>query len=210
SHPKFSDLMRAVSGWPGNMRDPGALTAEAHIAQAPEKTTVSDAKIAIGRERASAVAEIAKVDGRTHVSARITDIAMDLDKLLPPAAPAPAAAKPGRGGVAASPWSQEEVTWSFLKGWNGEVSVAGSAFAARGVALQDFSARIVVADDAAELTDWQGKIFGAPGQLFLRLAATPEPSVQGQLAVTGADFRGVVAAIDGGRTSLKSSGPAAV
>jgi hypothetical protein len=102
------------------------------------------------------------------------------------------------------------VNWSFLQGWNGEVSVAGSAFAARGVALQDFSARIVVADDAAELTDWQGKIFGAPGQLFLRLAAAPQPSVQGQIAVNRADFRGLIAALNGGRTNIKSSGTADV
>jgi uncharacterized protein involved in outer membrane biogenesis len=78
------------------------------------------------------------------------------------------------------------------------------------VQLQDFSVRILVEDGAAELADWDGKIFGAPGQLGLRISAIPEPSVQGQIAVKGADFRALIAALNGGRTSLKSSGTADV
>ncbi|MCA0201546.1 MAG: AsmA family protein [Proteobacteria bacterium] len=214
AHPRFSDLMKTASSWPANMRDPGALAAQVRIMQEAGKTTISDAKISIGRDRISGSAEITEVDGRKHVNARLTDIALDLDRLLPPDAPVqapakPASAKPAQVPVAAaSPWSQDKIKWSFLKGWNGEVSVAGSSFAARGVQLGDFSARIVVADNAAELADWQGKIFGAPGQFFLRLAASPEPSFQGQLVVNRADFRALVTALNGGRTSLKSSGTA--
>jgi len=212
AHPRFSDLMKTASSWPANMRDPGALAAQVRIAQETGKTTISDARITIGRDRISGSAEVTDADGRMRIDARLTDIALDLDRLLPPDAPAPPPAKaiPAKPAPAtpASPWSQDEIKWSFLRGWSGEVSVAGPSFAARGVQLQDFSARIVVADSAAELADWQGKIFGAPGQFFLRLAANPEPSFQGQLAVNRADFRALVAALNGGRTNLKSSGTA--
>ncbi|MCC6914833.1 MAG: hypothetical protein IT566_14125 [Rhodospirillaceae bacterium] len=209
AHPRFSDLMKAAASWPANMRDPGPFAAQVRIAQETGKTSLSDAKITIGRDRVSGAAEITKADGRRQIDARLTDINLDLDRLLPPDAPAPAkppSAKPAP--APASPWSQDDIKWAFLKNWSGEIAVAGSSFAARGIQFQDFSARIVVADNAAELADWQGKIFGAPGQFFLRLAADPEPSLQGQLAVNRADFRALVAALNGGRTGLKSSGTA--
>ncbi len=217
SHPRFSDLMKAMTSWPANMRDPGALAAQVRIAQETGKTVIGDAKVSIGRDRISGSAEVTEVDGRKQINVRLTDIALDLDRLIPPDQPAPAKtapAKPGSTPTAAapvtpvSPWSQDEIKWSFLKGWSGEVAVAGPSFAVRGVQLQDFSARVIVADNAAELADWQGKIFGAPGQLFLRLAANPEPGLQGQVAVTRADFRALVTALNGGRTSIKSSGTA--
>lgn len=216
SHPRVADLMRATPhGWPANMRDPGALTFSAKVAQEPAKTTISEMRLSIGRDKVSGAAEISEVDGRTHVTASLTDIAFDLDRVLPAdtTATTVAAAKP-RAGAPAAPaaastvWSQDEVTWSFLKGWSGEISVAGSAFTARGVAVQDFSGRLVVTDDAMELADWQGKVFGAPGQLAFRIAASPVPSLQGQLSVTRADFRAVVNAINSGRSTLKSGGTA--
>ncbi|MGE3475046.1 MAG: AsmA family protein [Rhodospirillaceae bacterium] len=216
AHPRFSDLMKAAASWPANMRDPGPFAAQVRIAQETGKTSLSDAKITIGRDRVSGSAEVTKAGGRRQINARLTDINLDLDRLLPPDAPAPSPAKPSPAKPApakpapapASPWSQDDIEWAFLKNWSGEIAVAGSSFAARGVQVQDFSARIAVADNAAELADWQGKIFGAPGQLFLRLAANPEPSLQGQLAVNRADFRALVAALNGGRAGLKSSGTA--
>ncbi len=210
AHPRFSDLMRTLPhGWPANMRDPGALALAVNIAQEPGKTIVRDARLTIGRDKVTGAAEIAKVDGRTHVTANLTDIAFDLDRILP--RDASQVAPPPRSGApsaAPSAWSQDEVTWSFLVGWSGEISAAGSAFSARGLALQDFSARFAVADGAAELAEWQGKIFGAPGQLAFRMAALPVPSLQGQLTVNRADFRAVVNAINGGRSTLKSGGTA--
>jgi uncharacterized protein involved in outer membrane biogenesis len=212
NHPRFSELMRATPySWPPNMRDPGALALQAKITQESGKTTITEARLTVGKDRISGTADITKIDNRPQVTANLSDILLDLDRLLPPVEPVPARPAGGSAKPAPappSPWSQDEVTWSFLKGWAGEIAVAGPAFAARGVALQDFSARIVVADDVAELADWQGKIFGAPGQLSLRLAATPEPSLQGRLAVKRADFRALVAALNGGRTNLKSSGTA--
>ncbi|MGE3333213.1 MAG: AsmA family protein [Rhodospirillaceae bacterium] len=217
SHPRFSDLMKAMSSWPANMRNPGAFAAQVRIAQEAGKTVFGDAKVSIGRDRMSGSAEVTEVDGRKQINVRLTDIALDLDRLIPPDEPASAKTAPAKSGstpaaaapvTPASPWSQDEIKWSFLKGWSGEVAVAGPSFAARGVQLQDFSARLIVADNAAELADWQGKIFGAPGQLFLRLTANPEPSLQGQVAVTRADFRALVTALNGGRTSIKSSGTA--
>jgi hypothetical protein len=214
-HPRFSALMRATPySWPANMRDPGALAFQARIAQQSGKTAITEARLTVGKDCIAGTAEITTVDSRTHVTASLTDILLDLDRLVPPndaapARPAGGGAKPATASAApASPWSQDQVTWSFLKGWSGEIAVAGPAFAARGIALQDFSARILVGGDAAELADWQGKIFGAPGQLSLRLAATPEPALQGQLAVKRADFRALVAALNGGRTNLKSGGTA--
>lgn len=215
NHPRFSELMRATpASWPANMRDPGALSLQAKIVQESGKTTIADARLAVGRDRIAGGAVITRVDDRPQVTVHLTDILLDLDRLLPlnetaPARAASGAAKPAAAPTApVSPWSQDPVTWSFLKGWSGEITVAGPAFAARGVAVQNFSARIAVGDGAAELADWQGDIFGAPGQLSLRLAASPEPSLQGQLAVKRADFRGLVAALNGGRTNLKSGGTA--
>ena len=215
NHPRFSELMRATPySWPANMRDPGALALQARVAQESGKTTVTEARLTVGKDRIAGMADITRIDARTQVTASLTDILLDLDRLLPPneaapARPAGVGAKPAAApATSPSPWSQDEVTWSFLKGWSGEIAVGGPSFTARGVALQDFSARIVVADDAAELADWQGNVFGAPGQLSLRLVATPEPALQGQLTVQRADFRALVAALNGGRTNLKSSGTA--
>lgn len=209
AHPKFSEIMRAASAWPANARDPGAFALQARIVQDPDKTTISDARLTIGRDRIAGSAEILRADGRTQVTASLTDILFDLDRVMPPMPPAPARPATTGAAPAADAAPAEQETWTFLQGWSGDISVAGPGFTARGVQLQDFSARIVVADDAAELADWQGKIFGAPGQLALRLTATP-PAVQGQLTVNKADFRALVAAVNGGRTNLKSSGTANV
>ena len=110
------------------------------------------------------MADITRIDARTQVTASLTDILLDLDRLLPPneaapARPAGVGAKPAAApATSPSPWSQDEVTWSFLKGWSGEIAVGGPSFTARGVALQDFSARIVVADAAGRnpLEEGQG------------------------------------------------------
>lgn len=223
AHPRFSDLMKATSvSWPTALRDPGALALQARIAQDGDKTSVTEARVSVGKDRVAGTAAFTRVDGKMRVTAALSDIALDLDRILPPAADAsrPAAPSSGAPRTAAvapsapagpsSPWSQDVVTWSFLKDWSGEISAAGTAFNARGLQVQDFSVRILVADGAAELADWDGKVFGAPGQVGLRIAATPEPSVQGQLAVKGADFRALIAALNGGRTNLKSSGTADV
>ncbi len=215
THPKFSELMKATASWPSAMRDPGALALQVRVVQEPRKTSLGEAKLSIGRDSVTGAADISKIDGQLQINAQLADISLDLDRLLPPeaapAAPPATAVKPVAAMVGPpSPWSQESVRWSFLKGWSGEISVGGPLFVARGVQLQDFTARITVADAAAELSDWKGKLFGAPGELFLRIAARPEPSLQGQIAVNRADFRGLVSALNAGRGGAKSGGTADV
>lgn len=216
AHPRFSELMRATaSSWPAEIRDPGAFALQARITQDGDRTVVTEARVNVGKDKIAGTAEISRVDGRPRVVARLSEILVDLDRIWPPdtAPPARASAAVGTGAAPATPaslWSQDPITWSFLKDWTGEIDAAGPVFGARGVQMQDFSVRILIEDGAAELADWDGKIFGAPGQLGLRVSATPEPSIQGQLAVKGADFRGLIAALNGGRTNLKSSGTADV
>jgi len=216
AHPRFSELMRAAAlSWPANVRDPGAFAIKARITQDGDRTVITEARANVGKDKVTATAEISHRDGKLRVTASLSDILIDLDRILPPDA-APVARAPTAGAAGASPaapaslWSQDTIAWSFLKNWTGEIAAAGPAFGVRGVQLQDFSVRILVEDGAAELADWDGKIFGAPGQLGLRISAIPEPSVQGQLAVKGADFRALIAALNGGRTNLKSSGTADV
>ena len=219
AHPRFSELMRATAlSWPANMRDPGAFAITARISQDGDRTVITEAHANVGKDKVTATAEISRRDGKLRVTASLSDIFIDLDRILPPDA-APVARAPTAGATGAAPatpavpaslWSQNTIAWSFLKDWTGEIAAAGPAFEARGVQLQDFSVRILVEDGAAELADWEGKIFGASGQLGLRVSALPEPSVQGQLAVKGADFRALIAALNGGRTNLKSSGTADV
>lgn len=207
AHPKFSDLMRLAAAWPANAREPGALALQARVAHDAGKTAINDLRLTIGRDRASGAVEIVRADGRVQATATVSDIQMDLDRVMPPEPSA--AIRPG--GAAASPDgppSPAPEAWPFLRGWSGDIALSGPALTLRGLALQDFTARIVVADDAAELADWKGKIFGAPGQLALRLAAAPEPGLQGQLAVSKADLRALVTALNGGRSTLKSSGTA--
>lgn len=153
-----------------------------------------------------------EVDGRPKILAKLNDIAFDFDHAFPPAAPngAPRAASRVSSGAVGVPWSGEPLTWSLLKGWTGEMTLAGQALDVRGIALQDFNARIVVDDEVAELADWNGKIFGAPGQFFLRMAAKPEPTFQAQFAVTRADFRSLAGALNGGRGEPRSTGTADV
>lgn len=77
--------------------------------------------------------------------------------------------------------------------------------------MRDFVARLLVADDAGELTEWNGKVFGVPGQIYLRLAATPEPTVQGEIGFLGGDLAAAAAAVNGGESNsagLKPSGKA--
>lgn len=220
AHPRFSELMRATAvSWPANMRDPGAFAVTARISQDGDRTLITEARANVGKDKVATTAEISRRDGKLRVTASLSDILIDLDRILPPDAP-PAARAPATRATGAAPpvtpaapaslWSQDTIAWSFLTDWTGEIAAAGPAFGARGMQLQDFSVRILVEDGAAELADWEGKIFGAPGQLGLRISAIPEPSVQGQLAVKGADFRALIAALNGGRTNLKSSGTADV
>lgn len=216
AHPRFSELMRATAiSWPANMRDPGAFAIKARIAQDGDRTVITEARANVGKDKVTATAEISRRDGKLRVTASLSDILIDLDRILPSDA-APVARTPLAGATSTAPaapaslWSQDTIAWSFLKDWTGEIAAEGSAFGGRGVQLQDFSVRILVEDGAAELADWDGNIFGAPGQLGLRISAIPEPSVQGQIAVKGADFRALIAALNGGRTSLKSSGTADV
>jgi hypothetical protein len=94
----------------------------------------------------------------------------------------------------------------LLKEWRGDVEVSGRALTVRGVQAQDFKFRIGLAEDAAEIADWNGKVFGAPGQLYLKVAAMPQRSVQGEIAFLGGDLGAVASAINGASGSLKSGG----
>jgi len=204
AHPRFSQVMSATPyGWPAGVRDPGPFALTVRMAHDPARTVVNEFRVGIGKEHFSATGEIADVDGRRRVTATLSDIAFNVDAVLPsrPAAKTTAATSAATPGDAAA-----IAGWLFLRGWDGEIALAGSSLTTRGLALQDFSARIAVADGAAELADWKGRIFGAPGQLFLRMASTPTPTLQGQIAVTRGDFRNFVAALNGGRTTLKSTG----
>jgi hypothetical protein len=76
----------------------------------------------------------------------------------------------------------------------------------RGVQAQDFKFRLALAEGGAEVADWNGRVFGAPGQLYIKLGTLPVPSVQGEIAFLGGDLGAVAGAINGTSVGLKSGG----
>lgn len=197
--------------WPVALADPGALRITAKVTDDASKTNIEAIDFRAGDNTFTGNLSIAKGSGGSDITGTLADMKLSLDRLWPkqPARvfAAPVSRVPARGAPAAkSAWSDEAFDWSFLQGWRGNVQVSGPAFAWRGMQVQDFSARVNVADGAAEIADWNGKIFGAPGQLYVKAAATPAPSIQGEIAFIGGNLAAASNAINGGAGGMKSGG----
>jgi len=197
--------------WPAALADPGALRITAKVTDDASKTNIEAIDFRAGDNTFTGNLSIAKGPGGSDITGTLADMKLSLDRLWPkqPASVFAALVSlvPARGAAAAkSAWSDEAFDWSFLQGWRGNVQVSGPAFAWRGMQVQDFSARVNVADGAAELADWNGKIFGAPGQLYVKAAATPTPSIQGEIAFIGGNLGAASNAINGGAGGMKSGG----
>ena len=208
-------LVRAAGQpWPLGLPDPGAVNFTARIVQDQTQAKIESLSLRIGDNVVTGDLTIARGAGLPEVTGTLSGIALAVDRLWPKAPPplTPVVATPRGAKVSARPpahtWSEEPFDWSFLKGWRGDIRLSGPSFSLCGMQVQQFSGRLVVADDVAEITEWNGRVFDAPGQLYLRMAANPTPVVQGEIAFIGGDLAGVAAALNGGTTTLKSQGKA--
>ena len=217
AQPSYAALMKAAGfSWPIGTADPGAVKVSAHITHEPAATKIESLAVRIGENTFTGVLDIVRGPGLPEVTGTLTGITLTTDKLWPKPgvvlSPSPpvrtASARPAVPSAKPPPWSQETFDWSLLKGWRGNIQLAGASLTVRGVQVQDFSCHVMVADDAAEITEWKGKVFGAPGQLYVRAAASPVPLVQGEIAFLGGDLGGVANAINGGGAATKSMGKA--
>ncbi len=215
SQASFAAFMKAAGqSWPIGMADPGAVKVTARVTHDQTQTKIESLALRIGDNVVGGELTIARGTGAPEVTGALTGVALALDKIMPPAPPplTPVVATPRGAKVQAKPpahaWSEEAFDWRFLKGWRGNLQIAGPSFSARGIQVQQFSGRLLVGDAVGEITEWNGKVFNAPGQLYLRMAAEPVPVVQGEVAFIGGDLAGVAAAINGGTTTLKSQGKA--
>ncbi len=218
AQPSYAALMKSMgTAWPFGAPDPGALKLAARIIHDKSQTVIEGLDLHIGADAAQGTLTITRGEQLT-LNGTLTGVSLSLDRLLPPAPPravvAPVAAKPARRGAAPPApkppaWSEEPFDWSVLSTWQGTIDLSGPALAVRGLQAQDFFARLTFGEGAAEISDWKGKLFGAPGQLFLRFAAAPTPTVQGEIAFIGGDLAGVGAALNKGVAAPgKSAGKA--
>ena len=211
SHPSYAKFMQAsTSTWPTRAPDPGAVSLTAQIMQTNTATTVEDLKLSIGEESIVGSIVVSDVAGRKHMSATFSDITLAFDQLWPIdptrrfSVPARALSSTQEHASGSDIWSDTPLDWSFLTDWDGDVTLSGSLLNVRGVDLRDFECAIAVADGVAEISHWSGYLFGARGQLSLRAAAAPEPSLQGEISFAGGDFASVAKAVNGGGfTGLK-------
>lgn len=218
SQPSYANFMKTLGmPWPINLPDPGPLKLTARVTYDFSDTKVESLGLRIGDNALNGDLQITRKPGKPEITGTLSGIVLAVDKLWPkaPAIFTPASSqRQGVGATAAmkpAPWSEEAFDWRFLKGWQGNIQLSGPSFSLRGVQVRDFVARLLVADDAGELTEWNGKVFGVPGQIYLRLAATPEPTVQGEIGFLGGDLAAAAAAVNGGESNsagLKPSGKA--
>ncbi len=216
AQPSYAALVKAAGmSWPLATPDPGAVKFTAHLIHDAGTTKIEDLDLHVGDNRVAGALSIARSGDVREVTGNLTGIALAADRLWPPSrAPLPAPAAKPKAGIRAAPvpkappWSQEPLDWSFLTGWNGNVQIAGKALTLRGVQVQDFSATLAMQDGVLEVQGWQGKVFGAPGQLYLRVAAAPVPQVQGELAFLGGNLAGIAGAVNRGQAGLASAGRA--
>lgn len=208
SHPSYAKLLQATVGrWPTGTPDPGAMTLTAQYSQINAVTTVEAVRLTVGSESVVGGIVVTEEAGRKKVSATIDDIAIVIDNLWPsdPAqqflTTSNAPSSSNKGTSTTGIWSEDSFDWSFLGAWDGDVTLSGSRLDIRGVDLRDFECTIVVDSGAAEISQWSGYLFGAPGQLALRASTSPELSLQGEISFSGGDFASVAKAINGGGTT---------
>ncbi|MBY0509657.1 MAG: hypothetical protein K2P94_05845, partial [Rhodospirillaceae bacterium] len=209
----YAALMKAAGRpWPLGTPDPGAVKISARVTHETAAIKVEAVSVRVGDNVFAGDLQIARGGGQPEVTGALTAVALSVDRLWPKATAVSMAARGdarpvnlmARGGV----WSGEPFDWSALTGWRGNIAISGPALTVRGLQVQDFETRLIVGDGVAELADWKGRVFGAPGQIYLRAAATPSPLVQGELAFIGGDLAGISTAVNGGSGGLKSGGKA--
>lgn len=213
----YAALMKAAGlSWPIDMPDPGPVKLTARVVHEKADTRIESLALRVGDNTVTGDLQISRAQGRLEITGTLGSIGVNVDRLWPKAPPplpalVPVAARARAQVVKPPPWSDEPFDWGPLKNWHGNIQLSGSSFSLRGVRVQDFTARVVVADNAFELTGWNGKVFGTPGQIYLRVAATPMPLIQGEIAFLGGDLAAVAAALNGGEigvAGLKPSGKA--
>jgi len=210
THGSYGALMRAVNPmWPTRAVDPGVAKITAHITHERSETKIESIVARIGDAALDGTLSLVDMHGAPQVTGELTGITVNADKLWP--------RDPTRRFAAAAPrdpvkliatakpeaWSAEPFDWWFLHGWTGNVKLSGPLLVMRGLQAQDFSTRLIVADGAAEISEWMGKAFGGAAQVSLRMAAAPVPDVKGQVTITGGDLGAVTAALNGGASGLK-------
>ena len=204
SQPSYATLLKAAGApWPLNLPDPGAVKFTAQVSHQRSETKIESIEFHVGDNAVTGSLSIARGQGLPEVTGSLRGVAVAVDKLWPrQIGTRPAMALPGQRGARSSAiataWSNSSLDWRFLSGWRGNIELSGPSLSLRGIQVRDFSCRVVVADDAAEVVEWTGQVFGAPGQIYLRAAALPVPSIQGELAFLGGDLSAVAASVNGG------------
>ena len=214
SQASYAALMKAAgTAWPFNMPDPGPVKLTAHVTHEKSGTKIESIALRIGDNTLAGSLQIARAQKQPEITGVLTNIAIAGDRLWPKAPPSFVALTPvstarpalRAPAVKPPPWSDEPFDWGVLKDWHGNIQLSGSAFSLRGVQVRDFGANLVIADNAAEISGWNGKVFGTPGQIYLRVAAAPVPLIQGEIAFLDGDLAAVAGAVNGG-----DSGPGGI
>ena len=205
SHPSFVEFIQSTgSSWPAGSVDPGPISLSARISHAGDVTSTEDLKLSIGQEFLSGNVTLNKAGNKPSISAKLYDVALAFDRLFPmdPTQQFFSLEKnslhDSEMSDVESIWSDKPYNWSALIEWNGDVIVSGSRLNMRGIDLSDFNFKIDIAEGIAELSHWDGYVFGAPGDLWIRAAATPKLSLDGKLSFTGGDFTKIATAVNGG------------
>lgn len=208
SHSSYASFLRSVIGtWPVGEHDPGAITLTARLTQSDAFTNVEEIKLAVGAEGLTGRIAVNEIAGRKKVSATFNDIALVYDNLRPHDPAQRFLATTGSSSSqeqSSNVWSSAPLDWSFLTTWDGQVDLAGARLDIRGVDLRDFKATFSVENGVAEISAWDGYVFGGQGDVSLRVSTAPEPRLQGEISFVGGDFAAVARAINGGgSTGLK-------
>jgi uncharacterized protein involved in outer membrane biogenesis len=216
SQPNYAALMRAMGIFSSNTLDAGAVKLSGQVTHEKANTKVENLSLRVGDNVLAGDLNISTGPQGAEVTGALNAISVVADKVWPkvtthidPPLPVARSAGTGKTPVKQAAWSDVPFDWEGLKGWRANVTLSGTALNLRGIQAQDFKCRLLVGDGTAEIAEWTGKVFGAPGQVYVKVAATPAPLVQGEIAFLGGDLAGVATAMNGGTpVVLKSGGKA--
>ena len=207
-HPSHAALMNDLElRWPASERDPGAISFATRVSQSGTGTRVEDLELSVGSQSLRGRISINEAPGQKEISGRIENISVISDVLWPidPAqqflSSSNANNSPTKSGAQSERWSDEPLDWSALKDWKGELVLSGSRLRLIGIDLRDFDALVTLNEGVAEISQWDGYLFGAKGRLALRASLDPDPTLSGEVDFVGGDLASFAGAVNEGQST---------
>ena len=167
----------------------GAMTLVGRIDGNASMAKIESLKVNFGDNAAIVNGILDRTQDPPLFTADVAALVFDFDRLWPRDPTLHYAVAAGYANESSgSLWSQDALDWSFLSQWNGHVRLAGSLASVRGFRAEEFTFQLTLNNGVLELSEWTGQVIGGDAQVALRLAASPEPQAQGQIAIKGADL----------------------